>query len=106
MKKRESEVRLEVGQMNNMPGRQKVEALLNGALGSDTWKAVDLERAYWQNDNATLVVEIDSLELWRLGENNATEALIAFGQFIRETRPEEIDSTVVRGKRIMRIWWD
>lgn len=109
LKTKKAEMQLE-GEFNNMPGREKVEELLLhylGQRGISEYKVVDVpEKKFWDNDNDTLVIEIDPNETWRFGEKAVGQFAINLANLVRELNCDEFHTEKNGSKFIIRFWWD
>lgn len=89
----QSSVQLDKNGFNGLPGKEAVlEAIKKSGVEINP---VNLPRfSFWDNNDATLVVEIAKEDLEKLH--------IA----LRSVSADEFNSKVVNGKTIVRAWWD
>ena len=101
---RKGEMKATVDGFNEMPSKAVLETLLEKIQYG--FRIVDTDKEYWANAEDTLVFEIDGEELYRFGGKTIADTLVAVGDFINKTRPDEVD-TVQRGAKVVyRMWWD
>lgn len=91
-----SVIKLEEEGFNNFHGREEIESVIKELFYHVTPVDLDEENhMYWQNDNATLVVEIES-----------KENVESFQMWMEKCEADEFDTKRVQGKTIVRVWWD
>lgn len=95
----EAEVKLAKGYFNNMPGRHEVIGMLDNYIGEKKYRIVDMNQDYWQNDEATLVIEMKRSD----GDMGTT---VGLARFIAEANPDEFHTESKAKSIVMRIWWD
>lgn len=107
MKNVQSQIKLEAEGFNNLESRAKVVELLDKHLGVDFYAPVDVDgKEYWSNNDDTLVIAVDPEEVWRFGGNKSLDFAVGLANFIQQCGADEFDTITLRGKRVMRFWWD